>query len=96
MKQHTALTFWTLVANFLIVIAAGHGGSPIGLLEVLVILNMAGMSAAPGEEGFFSSPLLVVGLLTMIGQVLVITAQLTKHKLSFLIKLIGISFLLAA
>ncbi len=94
--QHKTLTIWTLVTNFLIVIAVGHGGGPIGLLEVVSILNLLGIDDSFTMENLTTSSLFWSIILVLVGQVIIITTLIKKVKHWLYFKLIGIMLLLVS
>ncbi len=93
--QHKKLTMWTLISNLLIVIAGGHGGGPVGLLEIVSILNLLGLDNSFTINNLAASSLFWSIILILISQASIITALFIK-KGSFYLKLAGILFLLVS
>jgi hypothetical protein len=77
------LIIWTLVLNLLIIIAAGHGGAFLGLLEIFWLPNFYGI----GTEDFsfsltssYEKTLRFVALLSLVGQIFLIASLIFKEQ----------------
>jgi len=93
MKSYKKIIIWTLLANFFIVIVAGHGGATLGMMEGFIIAGLFDQSISrPIGEILL---LLLSAALTCLGQVTLIISIFSKPKLSFRLKLIGTTFLIA-
>jgi hypothetical protein len=95
MNNHKRLTIWTLVANFFIVIAAGHGIGTIGLLQVLAVSSLFGTDDFLSPKEFFQHPLGWLVITNFIGQLFVIVALIKKRSKIYL-KLTGLALMLIA
>lgn len=94
--QHKRLSICTLITHFLIVIAVGHGGGTIGLLEIFSILNLLGVDDSFTMENLTTSSLFWSIVLVLIGQALVITTLFKKMQHWVHLKLMGIMLLLVS
>lgn len=95
MNNHKGLTIWTLIANFFIIIAAGHGIGTIGLLQLVTVADVLGLNNFFPPEQLFHHPLFWVVAVTFLGQ-LVMLATLLKNQRLVYIRLIGVVLLLIA
>ena len=83
MSRHRKLIIWTLISNFLIVFAAGHGGATLGLFEIFMFGSLISRTT---NENFL---LLISSMLTLIGQVALIFSFFCNPQLSFRLRIIG-------
>ena len=95
MKSKT-LTIWTIVLNFFIPIAAGHGIAFLGLIEIFWIPNFYDIAT----EDFSFSPasgydktLGFVAILSLTGQLVLIVSFFTKSHLKVWFHFFGLSLL---
>lgn len=84
MTSLKSLTIWIIVLNFFIIIGAGHGIGCIGIIEILSLIGTLTGQIFDKEDISFSltstydKSLLVVGLFSLIGQLLLIISLITK------------------
>jgi hypothetical protein len=99
MKKFRSLTIWMVVLNFFILIGAGHGLAPIGLIEVWGIFNKFQFNAE-----YFSFSLTTsyedsfgpVAILFLAGQVLLLVPLLLKKDGAIIwTRMVGLGFLWA-
>jgi len=94
MRDFRALTSWTVVTNFFIVIGAGHGIAFLGLIEIFWIpyINREDFSlslTAPYDKSLYAA-----ALFSFVGQVLLIISFFPKKGASkFWSKAIGLVLL---
>ena len=96
MNQYKSLSVWTLMANFFIVIAAGHGIGTLGLLEFYFISNLLDANDTPSFDSILVSKLFYSAFINFFGQLSILTAFFTKRKLSTGLKLLGLLSLVLA
>ncbi len=84
------------MANFFIVIAAGHGIGTLGLLEFYFISNLLDANDTPSFDSILVSKLFYSAFINFFGQLSILTAFFTKRKLSTGLKLLGLLSLVLA
>ncbi len=97
MTRFSKLTIWTIILDFLIVVAAGHGIGFLGLFEIFWFPQFYGM----GTEDFSATltgsfdNIGFVAFISLVGQLLlIITFILRQQTQIFWTKLLGLVFVL--
>jgi hypothetical protein len=87
MERHKKLIIWTLITNFFIVIAGGHGIATIGLMEGFIFGSFFNHNISkPSNEILF---LLLSSAITLTGQITLIISIFCKPSLFIRSRLIG-------
>lgn len=97
MNHSKGLTMWTLIANCFIMITVGHGAGPLGLLEIISILNLIGIDESFAPSTLMDSPLFWICIVNLAAQLLTVRQILvkqTKRLLSIVVTLILIANLI--
>ncbi len=97
MNHSKGLTICMLIANCCIMIAVGHGAGPLGLLEIVSILNLIGIDDSFSPSELMDSPLFWICIVNLAAQLLTIRQILvkqTKRLLSIDVTLILIANLI--
>lgn len=96
MKNEKKLIIWTIILNLLIIVAAGHGGGFLALIEIFWLPHGYWI----GTEDFsfsvtsaYDKTLGLTAILSLIGQVALIISLLTKTNNKSLPIVIGILML---
>ena len=97
MTNFKKLTIWTIILNLFIVVAAGHGIGCLGLIEIFWFPQFYGI----GTEDFsfslassFDKTIGLVALLSLIGQVLLVSTLFVKgHLQIFWTQVLGLFLL---
>ena len=95
MNNHKGLTIWTLVANFFIIIAAGHGIGTIGLLQLVTVADLLGFNDFFSSEERFQYLLFWAVVINFLGQLFVLASLLKKQRPVYT-RVTGLGLLLTA
>ena len=87
------LLIWILVTHFLIIIAAGHGGGPLGLVAIFFLSEMFNHQSMPVNH-MLRSAAAISAAFTLLGQLLIIVTLFSKTKTYLFIKMLGIIILI--
>lgn len=90
MNNYRQLTIWTLITNLLILIGAGHGVAPIGLLEAWSITSGRLPHMPFAFSGDYNNTLYLSISISFIGQIILFISMFNVKQI---IKLIAIIIL---
>jgi len=94
MRDFRALTSWTVVTNFFIVIGAGHGIAFLGLIEIFWIPYIKSEDFSLSPTAPYDKSLYTAALFSFVGQVLLIISFFPKRAAGkFWLKAIGLVLL---
>lgn len=79
----------TIIFNIFIIIGAGHGGSPLGLLEIMSIGDLFLGDFYFNISGAYDERLMSVGLISFIGQSILISSFFFDQKLKSKLTITG-------
>jgi hypothetical protein len=87
MTNYRVLTVWTLILNSVIIIGAGHGIVPLGVLEILWLYSLFGTEQYPLHSS------VVFVLCTVAGQAFLINSLFIKYQRVSSIQILGLILL---
>jgi len=90
------LRILTLIFNLLIIIGAGHGIGPLALLEFLSVRELLTRDFQFNISGRYDERLLTVGLISLLGQCVLIFAFFVTEKIKTSLTIAGCAILLIA
>jgi hypothetical protein len=86
----------TIVFNLFIIIGAGHGGGPLGLFEIMGLGDLFSGDFQFNISGRYDERLMTVGLVSVLGQSILISSYFFDKKVKTWLTIIGCLILLTA
>ncbi len=92
MYTHKKLIIWTLITNFLIIVAGGHGIGVLGLMEAYIFSSLFNQNISKPIIEIW--PLILSAVITFLGQLTLLISFFTKPTLLLNLKIIGVLVLI--